>query len=47
MGGVLSGVANLTADAYGYQGTPTQNATIAQPVVGRWQVCLERLGKGG
>lgn len=33
LGGVLSGVANLTADAYGYQGTPTQNATIAANVM--------------
>lgn len=29
LGGVLSRVVTLTADAYGYQGTPTQNATIA------------------
>lgn len=28
LGGVLTGVANLTADAYDYHGTPAENATI-------------------
>lgn len=46
LGGVLTGVANLTADAYGYQGTLGQNANIATNTMYNMITCGMMGGSG-